>query len=84
VEGDLLPGRVLRSKNPRGQTVRETFTCRACEKISQPPAPFHTIPRGWAGPHLIAMVAATLRAIVIGRKQSQIDDLLPWNYAVKV
>jgi transposase len=39
------------------QTVREKFTCRACEKISQPPAPFHTIPRGWAGPHLIAMVA---------------------------
>ena len=39
------------------QTVREKFTCRTCEKISQPPAPFHTIPRGWAGPHLIAMVA---------------------------
>jgi transposase len=38
------------------QTVREKFTCRACEKISQPPAPFHAIPRGWAGPHLIAMV----------------------------
>lgn len=29
------------------QTVREKFTCRACEKISQPPAPFHAIPRGW-------------------------------------
>ena len=39
------------------QTVREKFTCRACEKISQPPAPFHSIPRGWAGPQLIAMVA---------------------------
>ena len=39
------------------QTVREKFTCRTCEKISQPPAPFHTIPRGWAGPGLIAMVA---------------------------
>ena len=39
------------------QTVREKFTCRTCEKISQPPAPFHTIPRGWAGPSLIAMVA---------------------------
>ena len=23
------------------QTVREKFTCRHCEKISQPPAPFH-------------------------------------------
>jgi transposase len=31
--------------------------CRTCEKISQPPAPFHVIPRGWAGPSLIAMVA---------------------------
>ena len=39
------------------QTVREKFTCRDCEKISQPPAPFHAIPRGWAGPSLIAMVA---------------------------
>ena len=25
------------------QTVREKFTCRRCEKITQPPAPFHTI-----------------------------------------
>ena len=32
------------------QTVREKFTCRDCERISQPPAPFHTTPRGWAGP----------------------------------
>lgn len=39
------------------QTVREKFTCRTCEKISQPPAPFHAIPRGWAGPHLMAMIA---------------------------
>ncbi len=28
--------------------------CRDCEKISQPPAPFHPIPRGWAGPSLLA------------------------------
>lgn len=27
------------------QTVREKFTCRACEKISQPLAPFHPTPR---------------------------------------
>ena len=39
------------------RTVRETFTCRCCEKVSQPPAPVHTIPRGWAGPSLIALVA---------------------------
>nr|WP_282189685.1 IS66 family transposase [Azospirillum brasilense] len=36
------------------QTVRERFSCRACETISQPPAPFHTTPRGWAGPNLLA------------------------------
>jgi hypothetical protein len=36
------------------QTVREKFTCRDCEKISQPPAPFHATPRGWAGPKLLA------------------------------
>ena len=38
------------------QTVREKFTCRACEKISQPPAPFHVTPRGWAGRNLLAMI----------------------------
>ena len=38
------------------QTVREKFICRACEKITQPPAPFHPIPRGWAGPSLLAMI----------------------------
>ena len=38
------------------QTVREKFTCRACEKVSQPPAPFHATPRGWAGPNLLAMI----------------------------
>jgi transposase len=36
--------------------VREKFSCRACEKISQPPAPFHTIARGFAGPSLLAMI----------------------------
>ncbi len=38
------------------QTVREKFTCRDCEKISQAPAPFHVTPRGWAGPNLLAMI----------------------------
>lgn len=38
------------------QTVREKFSCRDCEKISQPPAPFHPTPRGWAGPNLLAMI----------------------------
>jgi transposase len=38
------------------QYVREKFTCRDCEKISQVPAPFHVIARGWAGPSLLAMI----------------------------
>lgn len=36
--------------------VREKFSCRACETISQPPAPSHPIARGRAGPHLLAQV----------------------------
>jgi transposase len=38
------------------QTVREKFTCRACEAISQPPAPFHVTPRGFVGPNLLATI----------------------------
>ena len=38
------------------QHVREKFTCRDCEKISQAPAPFHVVARGWAGPSLLAMI----------------------------
>jgi len=38
------------------QTVREKFSCRQCERITQPPAPFHVIPRGFAGPNLLAMI----------------------------
>ena len=38
------------------QTVREKFTCRSCEKIAQPPAPFHTIARGRAGASLLATI----------------------------
>jgi transposase len=38
------------------QHVREKFSCRDCETISQAPAPFHVIARGWAGPSLLAMI----------------------------
>ncbi|MGD9894934.1 MAG: IS66 family transposase [Dehalococcoidia bacterium] len=38
------------------ETIREKFSCRDCEKISQPPAPFHAVARGWAGPSLLAMI----------------------------
>lgn len=38
------------------QHVRERFSCRACETITQAPAPFHPISRGRAGPDLLAEV----------------------------
>ena len=39
------------------QTVREKFTCRDCERISQPPAPFHADRRAAGpGPNLLAMI----------------------------
>ena len=38
------------------QTVRERFACRDCERVTQPPAPFHPTPRGWAGPSFLAML----------------------------
>ncbi|MDX7953975.1 IS66 family transposase [Lichenihabitans sp. Uapishka_5] len=38
------------------QTVRERFACRACEAVTQPPAPFHATPRGLFGPSFLAMV----------------------------
>jgi transposase len=38
------------------QMVREKWSCRSCEAITQPPAPFHPIARGRAGPELLATV----------------------------
>ena len=38
------------------QHVREKYSCRSCEKITQPPAPSHPIARGRAGPALLAHV----------------------------
>src|ERR1700738_3247260 len=43
------PGKVI-------EKVREELPWRDCEKISQAPAPFHVIARGWAGPSLLAMI----------------------------
>jgi transposase len=38
------------------QHVREKFSCRSCEAITQPPAPSHPIARGRAGPQLLAHI----------------------------
>ena len=36
--------------------MREKWSCKDCETIVQPPAPFDAIPRGFAGPSLLAMI----------------------------
>ncbi len=36
--------------------VHVKCSCRSCETITQPPAPFHVIARGFAGPSLLAMI----------------------------
>jgi transposase len=36
--------------------VREKFSCRDCDSVTEPPAASHPIPRGFAGPSLLAMV----------------------------
>jgi transposase len=49
------------------ETVREKFSCRDCEKITQAPAPFHVIARGWAGPSLLAMIVCSRSSVSISR-----------------
>lgn len=44
--------------------------------VTKRPEPIAGDPHAW--------LSATLTAIVKGHKQSQIDDLLPWNYAATV
>ena len=38
------------------ERVREKFACRDCDAITEPPAPSHPIPRGFAGQSLLAMI----------------------------
>ncbi len=53
--------------------VRETFTCRDCERITETPSPSHPIARGRAGPGLLAEVLfAKYRAHLPLNRQSDI------------
>ena len=55
------------------QHVREKFTCRVCEKITETPAPSHPIARGRAGPQLLAQVLfAKYRAHLPLNRQSDL------------
>jgi len=38
------------------ERLREKFACRDCNGVTEPPAPSHPIPRGFAGPSLLAMI----------------------------
>jgi transposase len=62
--------------------VREKVSCRACEAVSQPPAPSHPIARGRAGPGLLALVLAakygqhlplTRQSAIYAREGAEID-----------
>jgi transposase len=48
---EILPRHHLRTA-----TVRQKLSCVCCDKISQPPAPFHPFPRGGFGPNLAAEI----------------------------
>jgi transposase len=57
------------------QHVREKFSCRSCETITQAPAPNHPIARGRAGPHLLAHVLfSKYRAHLPLNRQSDIYE----------
>lgn len=52
------------------EAVREKFTCRFCEKISEPPAPFHVTSRGFIGPQLPATILFEVRHACSLNRQS--------------
>ena len=57
------------------QHVREKFSCRICEHITQAPAPSHPIARGRAGPNLLAQVLfAKYRVHIPLNRQSDIYE----------
>lgn len=56
------------------ETVREKFTCRDCEAISQAPALFHATPRGFIGPQLLGLrsrIRQIRQAIPLNRQSTR-------------
>src|SRR5215210_6552729 len=77
------------------ETVREKFSCAACETITETPAPFHAIPRGRAGPQLLAEITVgkfglhlplTRQSTVFAQEGVDLDvsTLCDWMGAVAV
>ena len=56
------------------QHVREKFSCRSCESITQPPASSHPIARGRAGAGLLAM-CCSLNAACICRLTGSVPPM---------
>ena len=55
--------------------MREKFSCRACEVITQPPAPSHPIVRGRAGPKLLAHIVFAKYGLHLPlNRQSEVNE----------
>jgi transposase len=63
----------MRTAALEDRRVREKFSCRDCEAITEPPAPARPIPRGLAGPSLLAMVLAAVYTVIETCKFTDVD-----------
>lgn len=45
-------------------------------RVSQAPAPFHAIPRGWAGPSLLAMIMGDCRMGLLDSAFSRLESAI--------
>ena len=62
--------------------VREKYSCRSCEAITQPPAPSHPIARGRAGPGLLAHVLFSKYGLHLPLQPSE-PDLCPRGHRAR-
>jgi transposase len=59
--------------------VREKFSCRDCEAITEPPAPSRPIPRGLAGPSLLAVSKFLLHLRLNRQSEAYARDTNSWR-----
>ena len=55
------------------QTVREKLSCRDCEAIAQPPAPFHVLPRGFHRIRHYGLLAGSARKASLALARELLD-----------
>ncbi len=63
--------------------VREKFSCRDCEAITEAPAPSHPIPRGFAGPNLAQREQLILAKSEVTVGRLEIERLKPGQHVSK-